>query len=105
MKRLVHAQHEILQKESPSLRTLWHFFANFAVKAPDREGRKGLAKGGKVGLIGLLCLASLPMCMAGSSVQEEQIDHILPGSNQTAAPAPPCSSSRTEASCSSVDTA
>ena len=86
MKRLGHTQDEILQKESSSLRTLWHFFANFAVKAHNREGRKGLAKGAKVGLIWLLWLASLPMCMAGSSVQEEQIDHIVAGLKSDSGP-------------------
>jgi CubicO group peptidase (beta-lactamase class C family) len=57
------------------LRTLRLSFASFAVKELNRQGRKGLAKGAKVGVIWLWCLASLPM--AESAVSKEQIDQIF----------------------------
>jgi CubicO group peptidase (beta-lactamase class C family) len=63
--------------KSSSWRTLRLFFASFAVKELDRQGRKGLAKGAKVGLMGLLCLAALPVCRAEGPVPEEKIDHIF----------------------------
>ena len=63
--------------ESSFLRTLRHCFASFAVKELNRQGRKGLAKGAKVGLMGFLCLAALPICRAEGPVPEEQIDQIF----------------------------
>ena len=65
--------------ESSFLRTLRLFFASFAVKEFDRQGRKGLAKGAKVGLMGFLCLAALPICRAEAPVPEQQIDQIFAG--------------------------
>ena len=65
--------------ESSFLRTLRLFFASFAVKEFDRQGRKGLAKGAKVGLMGFLCLAALPICRAEGPVPEQQIDQIFAG--------------------------
>ncbi len=61
------------------MRTLRLFFASFAVKDLNRKGRKGLAKGAKVGLAWLLCLAALPVCRAQSAVPKEQIDQIFAG--------------------------
>ena len=60
-----------------SLRSLRGFFASFTVKELHRKGRKGLAKGAKVGLIGLLWLAALPFCGAEGPVSEEQINQIF----------------------------
>ncbi len=60
-----------------SLRSLRGSFANFAVKEFNRKGRQGLAKGAKVGLMGLLCLAALSICRAEGPVAETQIDHIF----------------------------
>src|SRR6476661_4178332 len=62
-----------------SLRSLRFCFASFAVKDLNRKGRKGLAKGAKVGLMGLLFLAALPFCRAEGPVPEEQIDQIFAG--------------------------
>jgi len=63
--------------KSFSLRSLRFCFASFAVKEFNRKGRKGLAKGAKVGLIGLLWLAALPFCGAEGPVSEEQINQIF----------------------------
>ena len=63
--------------EGLSLRALRGFFASFAVKEFTRQGRKGFAKGAKVGLMGLLCLAALPICRAEAPVPEEKIDQIF----------------------------
>ncbi len=63
--------------KSSSWRTLRLFFASFAVKDLNRQGRKGLAKGAKVGLMGLLCLAALSVCRAEGPVPEGKIDHIF----------------------------
>ena len=60
-----------------SLRSLRFCFASFAVKEFNRKGRKGLAKGAEVGLIGLLWLAALPFCGAEGPVSEEQINQIF----------------------------
>jgi CubicO group peptidase (beta-lactamase class C family) len=68
-----------LGSKSFSLRSLRFCFASFAVKEFNRKGRKGLAKGAKVGLIGLLCLAALPFCRAEGPVSEEQINQIFAG--------------------------
>ena len=65
--------------EGSSLRTLRLFFAPFAVKEFDRKGRKGLAKGAKVGFLWLLCLVALPVCKAQSTVSKEHIDQIFAG--------------------------
>ena len=72
--------------ESSSRRTLRLFFASFAVKEFDRQGRKGLAKAAKVGVIWLLCLTALPICMAQSAVSKEQIDQIFAGLKSDGAP-------------------
>jgi CubicO group peptidase (beta-lactamase class C family) len=63
--------------KSFSLRSLRFCFASFAVKEFNRKGRKGLAKGAEVGLIGLLWLAALPFCGAEGPVSEEQINQIF----------------------------
>ncbi len=68
-----------LGSQGSLLRTLRFCFASFAVKEFDRQGRKGLAKGAKVGLMWLLCLAALPVCIAQSTVSKEHIDQIFAG--------------------------
>ena len=65
--------------EGSFLRSLRGSFASFAVKDLNRKGRQGLAKGAKVGLMGLLCLAALPICRAEGPVPEQQIDQIFAG--------------------------
>ncbi|MGA9812227.1 MAG: serine hydrolase domain-containing protein [Terriglobales bacterium] len=68
-----------------SLRSLRPFFASFTVKELNRKSRTGLAKGAKVGLMGLLCLAALPVCRAEGPVPE-QIDQIFAGLKSDGSP-------------------
>jgi CubicO group peptidase (beta-lactamase class C family) len=70
-----------------SLRPLRLFFAPFAVKDPNRKGRKGLAKCAKVGLLlAATCLFAESFCSAENPVPAEQIDNIFNGLNSDNAP-------------------
>jgi CubicO group peptidase (beta-lactamase class C family) len=72
------------------LRTLRRSFANFAVKDLDRKGRKGLAKGAKIGLVMAASWVSgflaPPICRAETAVPEQQIDRIFNEFNSAGSP-------------------